>query len=277
MLVSIVVPACAAEATIARAVASLAAQTWPDWEAVVVADDGADYAAVLARAGLADRRLRFVSTGGVRTSCHHARNVGLAAVTGDIVGHLDADDVFAPERLAVLAPLAERHGAAVDNTAVVADDTGALLYRAFGDLAAPIELGLGDLLALSVPLFPLVRRDHAEPRLPGIEFAEDVVANLRLIDRLGRLRVVPRTLMEYRVVGGSICHSDDSVAQFDRAYAALIERVTRGDGLGLLPASRAVARDGLAAKRALNAAFGAAQREDPSLNFQSYVAGLRRS
>lgn len=275
MLVSIVVPACAAEPTIARAVASLLAQTWSDWEAIVVADDGADYAAVLARAGLADRRLRFVSTGGVRTGCHNARNVGLAAVQGEVVGHLDADDVFAPERLAVLAPLAHDLGAAVDNPAVVADETGALLYRAFGDVDAPIELGLGDLLALSVPLFPLVRRDHAEPRLPGIEFAEDVVANLRLIDRLGRLHAVPRTLMDYRVIGGSICHSDDSAAQFDRAYAALIERVIRGDGLGLLPASRAVARDGLAAKRALNAAFAAAQKDDPALNFQSYVARRR--
>lgn len=277
MLVSIVVPACAAEATIARAIASLAAQTWPDWEAVVVADDGADYAAVLARAGLTDPRLRFVSTGGVRTGCHHARNVGLAAVTGDIVCHLDADDVFAPERLGVLAPLAERHGAAVDNTAVVADDTGALLYRAFGDLAAPFEMTLERFITLSVPLFPLMRREHAEPRLAGIEFAEDVVANLRLIDRLGALHVTPRTLMDYRVVGGSICHSDDSAARFDRAYAALIGRLAHGDGLGLLPASRPIARDGVIAKRALNAAFGEARKQDPTLNFQSYVARQQRS
>src|SRR5690348_11177775 len=85
MLISVVIPAYHAAATIARAVTSLLRQTWTDWEGIVVSDDGTDYAAVLRRAGIADERLRFVSTGRVGSGCHRARNVGLAAARGELI------------------------------------------------------------------------------------------------------------------------------------------------------------------------------------------------
>jgi succinoglycan biosynthesis protein ExoO len=273
VLVSIVIPACAAQSTIARAVRSLVHQTWPAWEAIVIADDGEDYAALLSAQGIRDNRLRFASTGRFRSGCHHARNVGLGMARGDLIGALDADDLFHRGRIAALAPLAAKHGAAVDNIAVVIERTGAVLYRAIGDAKVSSRLTVEELLRLSVPLFPLVRHDHAEMRLPGIEFADDVVSNLRLIDRLGSLLIVPDTLSEYRVRTGSMCHNADSATMFDRAYADLIARLQdEGDGLGLRPAARSFARQGLAAKRALNRAFGIAQRDDPSLNFQTFVA-----
>jgi hypothetical protein len=41
------------------------------------------------------------------------------------------------------------------------------------------------LLDASVALFPLVARQYIEPRTADIEFGEDVVAHLRLINRVG--------------------------------------------------------------------------------------------
>jgi len=110
MTVSIVIPAYRAHATIARAVESLLAQTRTDWEGIVVSDDGTDYAPTLRAAGIADERLRFVSTGRVGSGCHRARNVGLAAATGQFVGSLDADDLLAPTYIATLHPLARASG-----------------------------------------------------------------------------------------------------------------------------------------------------------------------
>ena len=55
--VSVVIPAFHAQATISRAVASALCQDPPPEEIIVVADDGANYAPVLARVGLDDRRL----------------------------------------------------------------------------------------------------------------------------------------------------------------------------------------------------------------------------
>jgi succinoglycan biosynthesis protein ExoO len=272
VLVSVIIPACEAHGTIGRALRSLLAQSWTDFEIIVVSDDGSDYAAVARAEGLDDPRLRFGSSGGVRTGCHKARNVGLAVARGDLVLHCDADDVSDPERLAVLVPLAMEHGAAVDNPAVVSEETGQLLYRAFPPEAAPRQLGASAFLDTTVPLFPLLRRDVAEPRLAGIEHIEDVVANLRVIDALGSLSVVPRSLSEYRVVPGSMCHGADAAVLFDGVYGAVLARLRGGDGLGLSPALRGEAEAGLERKRAFNHAFGEAARQEPGLTFQDYAA-----
>ena len=154
---------------------------------------------------------------------------------------------------------------------MVSEDGGQQLYRAF-PAAAPASLDVAELLALSVPLFPLVARQYAESRLPGIEFGEDFVANLRLIDRIGKLPVIADSLLEYHVVTGSLSHSEHSAERFEQSYCELIERLERGDKLGLSPANAAIARDALVRKRDFNRAFAAARRRDPQLDFQSFAA-----
>jgi len=96
MTVSIVIPAYRAQGTIARVVESVLAQTRSDWEAIVVSDDGTDYADALSATGITDERLRFVTTGRVGSGCHRARNTGLAAARGDFIAALDADDLILP-------------------------------------------------------------------------------------------------------------------------------------------------------------------------------------
>ena len=274
MLVSIIIPAFHAQATIERAVQSALAQSWREIEVIVVADDDADYRATLAGNGISDERLRFVSTGSTGSGCHNARNVGLTAAGGNFIAALDADDVFLPSRIATLLPIAQKKGAATDNPRVISEQTGHELYRAFASLP-PASLGVADLLALSVPLFPLVAREYAEPRLPGIEFGEDFVANLRLIDWIGKLPVIRDCLFEYHVVTGSLSHSDHSADRFEQSYSALIERLERGDRLGLSADNAAVARDALVKKRDFNRAFAAARSRDPQLDFQTFAAQQR--
>src|SRR5262249_52935828 len=76
-LVSVIMPAYRAEGTLGRAVCSLLQQSEADWEAVIVADDLADYAGLLSGAGLGDARLRFLSSGRVGGGAPAARNIGL--------------------------------------------------------------------------------------------------------------------------------------------------------------------------------------------------------
>ena len=274
MLVSVVIPACGASATIGRAVASLLAQTYAAWEAVIVADDGQDYAAILAGAGISDSRLRFVSTGQTRSGCHNARNVGLAAAAGEIVAQLDADDLYEPDRLALLAPLAAAHGAAADNLAAVSEATGARLYTALPETAAALRVSADMLLQLDTPLFPVVRREFAMPRLPGVEYAEDVIANLRLIERLGPLPLLPQALYQYRVVAGSLCHDENSGVAFEAAYSAYLARLRGGDAFGL-SRTRAAALRGFARKRTVNRSFLREQRRRPGLTFPDFIAQYR--
>src|SRR5665213_3519565 len=97
--ISVVMPAYRAESYIGGAVRSVLAQTYADWLLVVVSDDGQDYEAILAGQGIADRRLRFVSSGGVKSGVSAAKNAGFDAVTTDYVAILDADDRFKPKKL----------------------------------------------------------------------------------------------------------------------------------------------------------------------------------
>jgi succinoglycan biosynthesis protein ExoO len=274
MLISIVVPAFRAQATLARAVKSALTQTWQDTEIIVVADDGADYQLLLREGNIRDERLRFTTTGRVASGCHNARNVGLTLARGDFIAHLDADDVILPERLATLVPIAQAHGAATDNPRIVDDATGVELYRAF-EQNAPARLDIIALLALTVPLFPLVAREYAAPRLEGIELGEDFVANLRLIERIGSLAVCADSLLEYRVVRGSLSHNEGSAAGFEKNYTALIGRLDNGDRLGLSPTNVQLARDGLVRKREINREFAAAQQHDAALTFQQFAAQRR--
>lgn len=276
MLISVVIPTFQAQSTVARAARSALEQTCQDIEVIIVADDDFNYRSFLLANSVADERLRFIATGRVGSGCHNARNVGLAAARGEFVAALDADDILLPTKFSVLLPPAKSDGAATDNPQVTADESGITLYRAFDQVSGRWRLDVESLLNCSVPLFPLVAREYAEPRLPGIELGEDFVANLRLIDRLGSLTILGETLSQYRVVTGSLSHSDTSAAGFERSYTALIERLTTGDKLGLSLATATLARDALIRKRDFNRAFAAAKAEKPNLDFQTFAANRRR-
>jgi glycosyltransferase involved in cell wall biosynthesis len=271
MLISIVVPAFDAEATIRRAVDGALTQTHQELEVVLVSDDGRDYVELLTAAGIRDSRLRQVSTGKHGGGAHRARNVGLTAARGDFITFFDADDVMRPSKLECLLPLASAHGVAFDAVDVVDDNDGTLLYTA---LEGETQIDLPRVIASPAPLIPLMRRDCATARVDGIELADDVVANALLVDRLGPAPVVPQALCEYRVRTTSMSHSPNSAARYDEHYALILTM------LPLLPLSRTnrpLARQGFIEKRELNRAFGRAESARPGLTFQHYIAALRRA
>lgn len=96
-LVSIVIPAYNCAGTIAATIESCLAQTWSNFEVVVVNDGSTDgTSAELARF---EPHIRVVdqSNGGLAA----ARNAGLAAARGELIALMDADDLMLPERVAV--------------------------------------------------------------------------------------------------------------------------------------------------------------------------------
>ena len=269
-------PACAAQDSVGAAVASLIALREPDWEAVIVSDDGVDYLALLAGLGIADKRLRMVSTGRVASGCHRARNSGLAAARGDFVTQLDADDTVTPNRLTRLLPLAAEFGAAADNLVVVDAGSGAVLRQALGETQGVVLLSGADIVALSTPLVPLVRRDHVLVRAEGVEHAEDVIANLQLVARIGHLPVTPEASYSYRIRANSICHSPGAAAAFEAAYSDYLDRLDSGDGFGLPYELRESARAAVVEKREVNRGFAVAVAAGFAGTFQHYVRQAER-
>ncbi len=274
MTTSVIIPAYRAQDCLVRALASLRAQTITDWQAVIVSDDGFDYRALVDAAGMLDGRLVFVSTGRIGSGCHHARNVGLGAMTGDTVSWLDADDEWLPQRLETLLPLARQHGAAADLLQCVDEQTGQPLPPSQGLETGLQHLDLAAFMQLDQPLVPLFLREHVQERIEGAEMAEDVLANIRLIDRIGTLPLVPQQLYRYFIRASSLAHSEQAEDRFDQAYADYMARLDHGDGFGLGPASRRAALAGFARKRALNQAYAEARRAKPALTFQDFVNGV---
>ncbi len=121
--VAIVTPAYEAGRWIGAAVQSVLAQSYPHWQHFIVADDGADYEAMLAAEGLRDKRLRFLSSGTIGGGASRARNVALDAIECEYVAILDADDRFKPEKLEA-AVAALQHHAIVSVALDEFDETG---------------------------------------------------------------------------------------------------------------------------------------------------------
>jgi glycosyltransferase involved in cell wall biosynthesis len=97
--VSVVVPVYNRARTLARALSSILAQTFPDFELIVVDDGSTDDSAGVAE-GFGDSRIRVLrhpENRGVAA----ARNTGIGAARGNYVAFLDSDDEWLPEKLKI--------------------------------------------------------------------------------------------------------------------------------------------------------------------------------
>lgn len=271
-LVSVLIPVHRGRATLARCIASLRAQTLADWEAVIAVDDGdPGYPELLARAGLADPRVRFVTTGGVRTGVAHARNRALDAARGRLMAPLDADDTFEPERLARLAPLALAHGAATDNLWIVDESDGRVLRSWVEPGPGRFAVEPAHLLEDPVPILPVVDR-RLGLRWIELPICDDLVFNLLLLDRLGSFPALRTPLRSYRQRPESECNATDAISKAEAGYRAALALLERGE-LPLRPALARLVRPSLAARLALNAAYGRARAGGFSGGYQAFVAG----
>lgn len=96
-LISVVIPCFQQGHFLEDAIASLRAQTYPFWEAIVVNDGSTDDTESIALHFCAsDNRIRYFSkpNGGLSS----ARNMGIAHATGRWIQFLDADDLLLPRK-----------------------------------------------------------------------------------------------------------------------------------------------------------------------------------
>lgn len=97
-LASIIVPAFNVERTIARTLSALLAQSWEDFEIIIVDDGSSDRTPEIAARFAQDARVRVISQ--ANRGLAGARNSGIAAACGVYIGFCDADDLWLPGKLA---------------------------------------------------------------------------------------------------------------------------------------------------------------------------------
>ncbi|MGH9254594.1 MAG: glycosyltransferase [Vicinamibacterales bacterium] len=145
--VSVVVCAHEAAGTIEECLTSLAALTYPNVEIIVVNDGSRDATAAIARAQ-AGVRVIDVPKGGLSV----ARNVGLAAASGEIVAYTDADARVDPDWLNYLVHTLLREGVAgAGGPNVVPEDDAWMAQCVARAPGGPTHVLLDDVVAEHIP------------------------------------------------------------------------------------------------------------------------------
>jgi glycosyltransferase involved in cell wall biosynthesis len=129
-LVSIVMPVWNRAAAVRRAVESVQAQTFGDWELVVV-DDGStdDTPAVLEGLATFERRLRVIRTS--RSGVSAARNTAIEQARGEYLAFLDSDNTWEPDFLRVMLAVMQRDGLTGAYAAMRLEQGERTTYRGF--------------------------------------------------------------------------------------------------------------------------------------------------
>ncbi len=96
--VTVLIPFRNAEATLGECLDSLQAQTFTDFEALLIDDGSQDSSALQVRERcIRDGRLRLISPG--RIGLVPALNLGIDEARADLIARMDADDIMHPDRL----------------------------------------------------------------------------------------------------------------------------------------------------------------------------------
>lgn len=95
--ITVIIPSYNRESLLPRALKSVLAQTWTNFEVVIVDDGSTDSTEESVKPFLCDKRLKYLKTENHGVS--HARNVGIAQAQSQWLAFLDSDDEWLPEKL----------------------------------------------------------------------------------------------------------------------------------------------------------------------------------
>lgn len=219
-LVSVIIPAWNAAATVERTVSSVLKQTFSDLEVLVVDDGSTDQTAALVQSMAdVDHRIRLLQkpNGGLAS----ARNHGIAHAGGEFIAPIDADDLWHPEKIkkqmAVMRDRGDRVGLVYCWSRAI-DEQDRVLWD-----ITPCNLRGSVYAALIIRNFlssgaPLVRRRCVEEvggydatlSARGATCCEDLKFNLEVAECCD-FDLVPEFLFAYRVRAGSMSSDIDAM------------------------------------------------------------------
>jgi len=194
-LISVVMPVYNAERYVADAIASILAQTYAQFEFIIVDDGSTDGSAAIVRAFAArDARVRPLFL--THYSIGRARNAGIALTQGGLIAHMDADDIALPERLAMQLDWMRRTGVDICGSCVkrFGDEDGLLWFPETHAAICHELLFRNGLLQPSVLLRADIPKAHPyDERLAMDDY--ELWTRLAPFYRMGN---VPQILLKYR-------------------------------------------------------------------------------
>lgn len=224
--ISIIVPVYNVEKYLPECIESILAQTFTDFELILVEDGSPDNCPALCDAAAEkDARIRVIhqKNGGLSA----ARNAGLDAARGAWIGFVDSDDYIAPEMYEVLHQAVQSTGAdlALCDYAEV-DEAGKPcppmhVSLSEGELTGQKLLKRASGLMVQLAWNKLYRRAiFTQLRYPEGKLNEDLFLIPEVCLQIQKAVVVPKALYYYVQRGGSIMSGNKTLRHFDAAEAA---------------------------------------------------------
>lgn len=232
--VSVLMAVYNAERYVAEAIASVQAQTFRDFELIVIDDGSTDRTADIVTR-IADPRIHYMAAGG-HLGLPGALNVGLACASGDLIGRHDHDDVSDPRRFARQVEYLSSHPdvALVGTRAWLIDESGrrvGRLDRCVDDVSIRWYHLLDNPFVHSSVMF---RRQVVWDELRGYDASlpssEDYELWSRVLQRHGAANL-PERLLSYRLSAVSKMAADETAWEegpFPTILRRLVHRHIRG-------------------------------------------------
>lgn len=231
--VAVIVPAYGVAEFLGAALDSVLAQSFQDWECVVIDDGAPDDVAGAVAPYLADPRIRFLATANQGVAA--ARNTAIAASTAPLVALLDGDDLIRPDYLAEIVRALDSDPrvrlVTVNAEMFGAVTPGKLCFEEKQGKGDGVRGTLADVLDRSFGVYigSAFRRadfDRIGGFDAGLTLCEDLDLWVQLMLLGGDAYYVDRVLADYRVRAGSASSKTQKmltgvIEVYQKAQAAL--------------------------------------------------------
>lgn len=221
-------PAWNAEKTIKASIDSVLAQTFKDWELIVINDASQDKTEfIVQEAAKSDARL-ILYTNEKNSGIAYSRNLGLSHAKGQWLAFLDSDDLWQEDKLEKQLRFMEENAAIISYTATSYMNAAGEMYDYI--LRAKKELSYKELLKRNLMSCSsvMVRKDEMIP-FPYGELHEDYAVWLVIVRRAGCAYGLDEPLLKYRIYQGS-----KSSRRISSAFMTYNAYTLAGYGAGLL-------------------------------------------
>lgn len=218
-LVSIIMPMYNSARFVAQSIESVQAQTYPNWELLIVDDVSTDASVeVVEKYAKEDSRIKLFSN---PTNCGaaEARNYALREAKGRWIAFLDSDDLWLPEKLAKQVPFMANNGYHFSYTQ----------YREMDDdgvhtgimLTGPKKVGKAKLFAYDYIgcLTVMYEREYVGLiQIPNLKKRNDYAMWLKVVKHCP-CYLLPELLAEYRVrSSGSVTNRNAGIRKIIKHY-----------------------------------------------------------
>lgn len=205
-LISIITPVYNAERFLKDTMNSIQAQTYLNWEWILVDDASSDQSVLLIEQAMKeDSRIRLIKLS-YNQGAAVARNTGLEQALGDYIAFIDSDDYWLPDKLMLQLTFMQKYQYSFTYTAIaLVNESGEILKE---KVPIPEFLDYHTLLkntAIACSTVMIDRTKTGDFRMPLVRKGQDTATWLMLLRPKGKKAYgLDQVLNYYRQVEGSI-------------------------------------------------------------------------